>query len=100
MAEIYDVGDRPRLTTTFTDVNGVLTDPVSVVCRVKTPNLVTWVYAYGSSAELTRTSVGVYNLDLRLTEPKTWAYKWDSGSSSVLLDASAQGTLEVRRSLA
>lgn len=94
MAEIYDIGDKPRLTTTFTDIAGALTDPASVVCRIKTPSGVTWVYTYDIDAQMTKTSAGIYNLDLPLTEAGTWAYKWNG------VDAATQGTLEVRRSLA
>jgi len=94
MAEIFDIGDKPRLTVSFTDLTGAASDPASVTCRVKTPNGVTWIYTYGVNAELTKGTTGVYNLDLSLTEAGTWAYKWNG------VDSSTQCTLQVRKSLA
>lgn len=97
MSDVYDIGDQVRVTTTFTDLAGVVADPSTVTCDVKTPRGVSTAYVYGTDASLTKTSTGIYNLDLDLTEAGTWAWKFNGSGS---LKAADQGRISVRKSLA
>lgn len=74
-----DIGDTAKLTCDFT-VSGVLTDPGSVVCRVKAPSGVVTVYTFGSSAELTKASVGKYVCRPPVTAAGLWEYRWEGTS--------------------
>jgi len=92
-----DIGDGITLTETFTDVNGVLTDPSTITCAVKAPNGSTTTYTYASPAtSITWVSTGVYALDLTLDEAGEYRYRW-YGTGVV---ASDQGRINVRKSLA
>lgn len=93
MAEIYDIGDTPRITETFTDLTGALTDPGAVSCSVRTPDGTTTLYVYPTTA-MTNPSLGVYTLDLPLTQSGQYGWKWNGTG------ASGQGVLIVRKSVA
>lgn len=56
-------GDRPRLLTQFSDVEGVIADPTTVTLRVRPQGGAEVVYVYGTDAELIKDSVGNYHLD-------------------------------------
>lgn len=97
MPEVYDIGDEPRITVTFTDLSGTVGDPTTVTCIVKTPSGASRTYTYGTDAELTQTSTGIYNLDLLITEAGEYRYKFNGTNA---LAASVQGRIAVRKSLA
>jgi len=98
MAEIYDVGDRPRLTITFTDFARQPSDPFAVNCHVRSPSGATVVYTYPS--DISKSSTGVYTLDLPLLEAGDYKYKWNSTDSFGVPEASDQGYISARHSLA
>lgn len=89
----FDIGDEPRITETFTDFDGELTDPDSISCNVRTPSGVTTTYSYPST-QLSKISKGIYALDLPLTEAGDYRFKWNGTG------ACSQGFISVRRSLA
>jgi len=94
-----DVGDRPRLTVTFLDINKQPTDPFAVNCHVKRPSGVTTVYTY-NPGDIAKTAVGVYVLDFPLLEPGDYRFKWNSSDASGVPEAADQGFISARRSLA
>jgi hypothetical protein len=93
----YDIGDQVRITTTFTNLAGAVADPTVITCVVKSPLGTSTTYTYGTDAELTRTSTGIYNLDLSIVDAGTYKYKFAGIGALVTAD---QGRVEVRRSLA
>jgi hypothetical protein len=68
------IGSKVAATFTWV-VDGVLTDPTTVVVLVRTPAGVETTYTYGSSTELTKVSAGVYKLTLTLNQPETWWFR-------------------------
>ena len=93
----YDIGDQLRLTTTFTGLDGVATDPTTVTCRVVFPNGSAATYTYASPAtSIIWVSTGVYAIDLTLDESGEYKYRWYGTG----LRAADQGRINVRKSLA
>lgn len=78
MATSYDIGNKIRITGTFTDPldSDAAVDPSSVYCSVKTPAEVKTDYQYGVDAEITKSGTGVYYLDLPLDEDGYWYVRW------------------------
>lgn len=91
----YDVGDLVRLTGTFTDADGVATDPTAITIRIKTPARVETTYTYGVDAGVERDSTGVYHIDVDITQVGTWFYRW-AGTGAV--KAAQENVLTVRES--
>lgn len=80
MANTYDKGDLVRVTATWTDPlnSDAAIDPSTVAIDVTTPSGTTTPYVYGTDAEVKRDSIGIYYMDLSLTEEGTWKYRWYS----------------------
>jgi len=80
MANRYWQGGQVRLDAVFTDPlnSDAPIDPTDVYCSVRDPNGVPKVYRYNVDAELGRTAVGVYYLDLDLPKAGRWYYYWYS----------------------
>ena len=75
----YDLGNKPRCTGTFTDVDGVVQDPTVVLFSWVPPSTATpTVYTYGVDAELVRSSTGIYYVDLNANEVGEWRYRFYS----------------------
>lgn len=55
-------------------LEGVLTDPVIVRCKVKPPEALVYEIVY-PSAEMTKREVGVYEVALVPDAPGTWAFQ-------------------------
>lgn len=91
MANTYDVGQRVRLTCTFT-VSDVATDPTTITLEVEPPGDSVSTYTYAAS-QITRSAQGVYYKDLDLDEEGIWNYTW-TGTGNVV--AAAQGYFIVR----
>lgn len=72
MTNAYDIGALVRLTGTFKDIDGAVTDPTTVTVTVVDP--------LGTSTDYspTKDSTGVYHYDLDLTGATagTWRYKF------------------------
>ncbi len=71
----YYVGDNIKLTATFKDPDGTLTDPTTVTLETKDPsgNKTTYTYSLG---EITRSSVGVFTKTFAIDEAGLWLYEW------------------------
>lgn len=91
----YDVGDKIRLTTTFTNLAGSATGPTAVTFKMLLPSGSTTTYVYGTDAELVKSSTGVYYVDWTFTVADTHRYRF-AGTGTVT--ASDEGTILVRRS--
>ena len=91
MATMFDIGDKLRLTGTFT-VSAVNTDPTAVVLQVKDPtgNVTTYTYAL---AEIVKSATGVYYRDVSIDESGVWYYRW-SGTGAV--ETAEEGRIQVR----
>ena len=74
MASTYDIGDKVRVTGTFT-VADVATDPTTVTLRVLAPGGTVTPYTYALS-EVTKSGTGVYYKDISITTAGIWYYRW------------------------
>jgi len=83
------VGDKPRVRATCADVDGMLVDPASLTVLVRDPEGFETSYTYGVDAEITRASLGVFDVFVDLTKPGDWFVRWKGAGS-------LQGAEEVR----
>lgn len=65
------VGAKYGLTVKVKSVTGALVDPLSITAHVRN-NVTEKTYVYGTDAELTRTSAGVYQLAIDIDTPDEW----------------------------
>ena len=76
--EVYNLGQKVRITAVFTDEDGEAGDPSAVYAVVKEPGEAAVTYTYGTDAEVVKDSVGNYHLDQALDRPGIWAARWYS----------------------
>lgn len=75
MANTYDVGDRPKITFTFTAVSsGDAADPTEVTITIRDPsgNVDTHLY---TAAEVTREETGIFWIRQTIDEEGHWHYR-------------------------
>lgn len=65
---IYNVGASRRPKATFTDIDGSLADPSTVVFKAIKPDETLVTYTYGVDPEVVRESLGVFYLDYLLDQ--------------------------------
>lgn len=70
----YSIGDAPVVTITCKDVNGTIADPTALTVTVRRETDVAVVYTYGTSPELTKSTVGVYKLAVPVFTTSGWRY--------------------------
>lgn len=85
MANSYDIGDRVRMTATVVTSGGVAADPTEVTFKVQDPsgNEATYLYSMGL---VTRTSAGVYYLEVTVDEAGTWYYRANGTGAVIAAD--------------
>jgi len=89
----YIVGQKPRFLGTFR-LGKVLTDPTVVKFIYQSPSAANpTVLTYGVDAALERDSVGLYHVDLSLTEAGTWRWRYESTGT---VESAQQGYLRVK----
>ncbi len=89
---VYQVGDRVRVTATFVNASAVAADPTTITCNVKVRyvgTLRTYTYAL---AQLTKSGTGVYYLDVDVDVEGIWDYRF-AGTGAVV--AAAEGAFNV-----
>lgn len=74
----YRIGQTVRSTATFTDAAGAVADPTTVTFRTYSPRTqITTSYTY-ALAQITRSSTGVYYIDITFDGYGPLNYKWSS----------------------
>lgn len=91
----YDIGDRIRLTASFTTMAGAPVDPATLVCRIKTPGSTITSYTYGTDAALVQDSTGVYHIDVDVSSSGTWYWRFAGTGNG---QAAEEGSFDVERS--
>jgi hypothetical protein len=88
----YQIGDKIRIGATFRDpATRTTTDPDIVRFRFKLPTGPESVYVFGTDAPLVREAVGVFHVDLPITEKDEWWYRWEAdGTTGVVAEKSLQ----------
>lgn len=79
----YDIGDRPKLTFTFTDEDGAPADPTTVTCKIRKDGEAVTTYVYGTDAEVVKDAVGVYHVDYLLTSSGIYYYRGEGTGAIV-----------------
>lgn len=90
----YDLADVRRLSAAVTDSDAAAADPTGLSFTLQPPDGVTVTYVYGTDAELVKDSVGNYHVDITLSQPGRWAYKFNATGSNAQMTS---GELFVRR---
>ncbi len=80
----YDIGDRVTLQATFSDEDGIPTNPGTVVCKVKDPAGAT------ATPSATEYATGVWRAQVDLDQEGTWYYRFE-GTTPVV--AAGEGQL-------
>ena len=74
---VYDTGEVIRARNTYKDADtGSLADPLGVAVNLREPDGTTTTYTYGTDAELTKVSVGLYQLLITLSQAGTYKWYW------------------------
>ena len=87
----YDVGDMAHITAIFADPAGEPLDPAVVKFHFRTPAGAKITYTYLTDAQIVKSGVGNYYVDLPLSAAGDWLYRWEStgsgaaGGSGVLI---------------
>lgn len=76
----YDYGDLIRVTGTFTDEDGVATDPAVVKLTYQNPAGTETTVTYPDAA-ITKSGTGVYYADIDANAVGAWSYRWWSTGS-------------------
>lgn len=71
MANVYDIGDLVTLSATFKNNAGTLTDPTTVIFRIKDPS------GTVTSPSPIKDSTGLYHYDLSITLAGTYWYHFE-----------------------
>jgi hypothetical protein len=90
----YKLGQKVRLIVNF-KVNGVLTDPTTVTCKIMDPSKNVTTYVYGADAALVKDSIGVYHVDVITDEKKQWNYRFEGTGVCTAVEESAFGVQSV-----
>lgn len=95
MAGAYDKLDSVRVGANFKNNSGVLTDPTTIVLKVKTPDNVITTYTYGSDAEIIKSSTGKFYADLDISQIGIHFYRWEGSGS---LQAAGESKFTIKAS--
>ena len=74
MANEYQVGDLVRVTGTWTDATGAVTDPTTVLAQHKDPSGNVTALTVGGG--ITKSGTGIYYYDIDVDEDGTWLYRF------------------------
>lgn len=94
----YDVGDRPRLSCSTKDENGVPTDPTDLTIKYLVAGGTVVTKTYGIDSEVVKDSTGEFHMDLTLTSDmngKLVKYRWTATGAVIGAD---ENEFRVRRS--
>lgn len=87
---LFDIGDTAHIAITFADLNGVPTDPTTVVLTIQAPDGTT------TTPATVNDGTGLYHYDLGLTLSGIYRFKW-VGTGSVA--ATQEGEIAVKESI-
>lgn len=68
----FAYGALVRVTITFESATGAAVDPAVVKAQVRDPQLQITTYIYGTDPDLTKTSAGIYVLDVDADQAGIW----------------------------
>ena len=81
MANTYNVGEKVKITGTFTHENDPA-DPAIIRVIYKNPDGVVTTITYPDE-RIVKVDVGIYFFELAINDPGFWFYRMDDGSENV-----------------
>jgi len=78
----YDIGDRLRVTCTFTNTAGTATDPTTVAITVREPDTTETTYTW-AAGQVTRSAAGVFYYEIDFDAAGTWVVYWKATGTVV-----------------
>jgi hypothetical protein len=90
MPNTYPQGKTVHLSTTIRNEAGAPVDPSTITATVRAPDGTETTYSGG---QVTRDSLGVYHVDVVLSQAGPWVYRFDSTSP----DTAGEATLFASR---
>lgn len=87
---LFDIGDTAHIAITFADLNGVPTDPSTVVLTIQAPDNT------ASTPTTVQDGTGLYHYDLALALAGIYRYKW-AGTGAI--NAVQEGEIAVKESI-
>lgn len=75
MADPIYLNDTLRVTFTFTDTAGAVTDPTTVTLSFRPPQGGWRDYVYGTDAAVVKSATGIYYVDVSCNRLGKWTYK-------------------------
>ena len=73
---------------------GLPTAPATIRLKVRSPVGIVYTYNVGAGA-IIRDGIGAYHVDLELTMPGIWAWRWEADAPNA---GAAEGVMSVQRS--
>lgn len=92
---VYDVGDKIRLSAAFTDINEAAQDPGGVQFKIRDPSGTITTYVYGTDAALVKDSTGNYHVDYLIATAGRYRYRFAGITSG---QAAAENVFQVKQS--
>ena len=89
----YLKGNVVRITCTFKDINGNVTDPTTVNFKIKKPGAATITYT--TPTDVVKVSTGIYRTDVTLDTVGEHFYRWEGVG---VADAASESYFEVEGS--
>jgi hypothetical protein len=83
----YAIGITVRVSATFDNGVGALTDPTTVTLRVKGPDETVTEYTWAED-EVIRDSKGCFHKDIEVVVGGWWYYRWEGGG---IVEAVSEG---------
>ena len=88
--QVHNLGQKVRVTYSYTNAAGQAADPDAVFVAVKEPGASTTTYQYGVDSEVVKDDTGEYHVDLSLSTTGIWAVR---GYSTGSVQAGSADTL-------
>ena len=92
---VYDVGDKIRMSAAFTDIDDAASDPGGVQFKIRAPSGTVTTYVYGTDAEVVKDSTGNYHVDYLIATAGRYRYRFAGVTSG---QAAAPGAFRVQNS--
>jgi hypothetical protein len=86
--DVFNTGEIVRARVTYRDPDtSALLDPGTVSVAVRSPDATIASYVYGTDPEVTRVSLGVYQVSVSLAQTGTYKWKWTgTGTEKAAVD--------------
>ena len=72
------INSTVRIPVNFQDADALDVDPDTITFKLYSPSAEITSYVFGTDAEVFKTSVGDYYIDVTPDEPGRWHYRWES----------------------